>query len=34
MERFTDGMERGVDIMDEGFVEVMDGWKVGDRIAV
>lgn len=34
MERFTDGIERGVDIMDEDFVEVMDGWKVGDRIAV
>lgn len=34
MERFTEGIEGGVDITDEDFVEVMDGWKVGDRIAV
>lgn len=34
MERFSDGIEGGVDIMDDDFVEVMDGWKVGDRIAV
>ncbi|KAE8538338.1 hypothetical protein D1P53_005683 [Cryptococcus gattii VGV] len=34
MERFTDGIEGGVDIMDEDFVEVMGGWRVGDGIAV
>lgn len=33
MERFTDGIEGGVDIMDEDLVEVMDGRKVEDRIA-
>lgn len=34
MERFTDGIEEEVDIMDEDFVDVMDGWRVGDGIAV
>lgn len=34
MDRFTDWIEGGVDMMEDDFAVVIDGWRVGDGIVV